>query len=39
MNSINPIYLKSFTISSASYAKFELKIEIWQCNTGKVTKD
>ena len=39
MGSINPIYLRSFTFSSANYAKIQIKMEVWQSNTGLVTKD
>ena len=34
MNQINPIYVRSFILNSVSYNKIEIKLEVWQSNTG-----
>ena len=39
MNEINPIYLKSYLLNTANYAKIEIKLEIWQSNTGVVSQE
>jgi len=39
MNQINPIYLRSFILNSINYNKIEIKLEIWQSNTGKISME